>query len=138
MYSRYIVRRTRAGNPIAIRARTETAEFYGWHNHFEKYIPGYEVDPETGTQYLRQARLSKETKAAGISLCISRSASKHSNTATYCNYFRITGEATIADIAKVAANTDVEWNWMETPSGERRSREKWLAIHDVWTQGGGG
>ena len=138
MYSRYLIRRTRAGNPISIRARTKTAEFYGWDKHFEKYIPGHYVDPETGTRYLRQAALGKDIKQAGYSLCISRSASKNGNPATYCNYFRITGEATIADIAKVAAHTDVEWNWLETPSGERRSREKWLSIHETWTQGGGG
>ena len=138
MYSRYIVRRTRAGNPIAIRARTETAQFYGWDKHFEEYISEEYVDPNTGTRYLQLPVLSKSSKAAGISLCISRSASKNGNPATYCNYFRITGEATIADIAKVAANTDVEWNWLETPSGERRSREKWLAIHETWTSGGGG
>ena len=45
-----------------------------------------------------------------------------------------TGEATIPDIAQIAAKTEVEWNWLETPSGHRRSREQWLSIHETWTQ----
>ena len=138
MYSRYILRRTRAGNPIAIRARTKTADFYGWSNHFEKYIPDSWTDPNTGTQYITNTRLGKESKQAGFSILISRTSRRDKGLATYCNYFRISGEATIADLATVAAKTDVDWNWMETPSGERRSREKWLSLHDAWTRGGGG
>ena len=134
MYSRYILRRTRAGNPITIRARTKTAEFYGWDKHFEKYVPGYYLDPNTGTQYISTPELGGGKAQAGYSIQISRTASRHKGLATYCNYFRISGEATIADLATVAAKTDVDWNWMETPSGERRSREKWLAIHEAWTQ----
>ena len=138
MYSRYILRRTRAGNPITIRARTATADFYGWSNHFEKYTPDVWTDPNTGTRYITNTRLGKESKQAGFSILISRSSSRSKGLATYCNYFRISGEATIADLATVAAKTDVDWNWMETPSGERRSREKWLSLHEAWTQGGGG
>ena len=65
---------------------------------------------------------------------ISRSASKQGRKSTYSNQFRISRDATIPDLAKVAKFTDVDWNWMETPAGERRSREKWLALHDAWTQ----
>ena len=138
MYSRYLLRRTRRNTPITIRARTATADFYGWSNHFEKYISDSWTDPNTGTQYLTAPRLGKESKQAGFSILISRSASKSKGLATYCNYFRISSDATIADLAKVAKFTDVDWNWMETPSGERRSREKWLSIHETWTSGGGG
>ena len=135
MYSRYILRRTRAGNPICIRARTKTADFYGWSSHFEIYTPGLYTDPSTGARYVFGPELGKKKAQAGYSILISRTQSKNRGLATYCNYFRITGEATIADLAHVAAKTDIEWNWMETPSGERRSREKWLAIHEAWTKG---
>lgn len=138
MYSRYLLRRTRQNTPITIRCRTKTAEFYGWDKHFEKYVSDAWTDPNTGTQYLTSPPLGKSSKQAGVSILISRSSSKNKGLATYCNYFRISSDATIADLAKVAKFTDVDWNWMETPSGERRSREKWLSIHETWTSGGGG
>ena len=135
---RLLIRRSKAGNPICLQARKETAEFYGWTNHFEEHVEGYSRDEATGVEYISMPSLRKGKARFGIPLQISRKASKHSHNTTYANYFRVSGEATIADIAKVAKFTDVDWNWMETPSGERRSREKWLAIHEAWTQGGGG
>ena len=135
MYSRYLLRKTRRNTPITIRCRTATADFYGWSNHFEKYISDAWTDPNTGTQYLASPQLGTPSRQAGYSLCIARTADRQSNKATYCNYFRISSDATIADIAQVAKFTDVDWNWLETPSGERRSREKWIAIHEAWTQG---
>ena len=131
---RLLIRRAKSGNPICLQARKETAEFYGWTNHFEKHVEGYWKDEATGVEYISMPLLRKGKARFGIPLQISRKASKHSHNTTYANYFRVSGEATIADIAKVAKFTDVDWNWMETPSGERRSREKWLAIHEAWTQ----
>ena len=131
---RLLIRRTKAGNPICLQARKETAEFYGWTNHFEKHIAGYWRDEATGVEYINQPTLTRGKARFGIPLQISRGRSKGGHSTTYANYFRVSGEATIADIAKVAKFTDVDWNWMETPSGERRSREKWLAIHEAWTQ----
>ena len=138
MYSRYLLRRTRQNTPITIRCRTKTADFYGWSNHFPIYRAGCLSAPDAGTQVLYAPHFRRGNARAGRSILISRSQSKNRGLATYCNYFRISGDATIADLAKVAKFTDVDWNWMETPSGERRSREKWLSLHDAWTQGGGG
>ena len=136
--SRFLLRRTRQGGPILLQARKETAEFYGWDKHFEPYIEGYKVDPETGTQYINQPTCVKGNARSGQAIRISRTASKSGQVRTQVNHIRISKDATTADIAKVAKFTDVDWNWMETFSGERRSREKWLAIHEAWTQGGGG
>jgi hypothetical protein len=86
-------------------------------------------------QYISNPRLGKGKARFGIPLQISRGRSKGGHNTTYANYLRVSGEATIADIAKVAKFTDVDWHWMETPSGERRSREKWLALHEAWIQG---
>ena len=131
---RLLIRRTRAGNPIVLQARKETADFYGWTNNIPPHREGQWTDPETGTQYINCPTLKKWNTRMGIPLRISRTANKNGQTRTQVNHFRITGEATITDIAKVAKFTDVDWNWMETPAGERRSREKWLALHDAWTQ----
>ena len=128
-----LIRRTKAGNPIWLKARKETAEFYGWTKHFEPYLPGYARDEATGVEYIASPTLKRTQVRGGRSLVISRSASKSGRKATYSNQFRITSEATIPDIAKVAKFTDVDWNWMETPSGERRTREQWLSIHEAWT-----
>ena len=131
---RLLIRRTKSGRPICLQARKETAEFYGWTNHFPSGAPGYRKDEATGVEYCSAPTLKRSRTRFGIPLQISRKSSKHSHNKTYANYFRVSGEATIADIAKVAKFTDVDWHWMETPSGERRSREKWLAIHDLYTQ----
>ena len=132
--TRLLIRRTKAGNPIVLQARKETAEFYGWTKHFERHIEGFRYDEASGVAYCNQPRLKRTRQRMGIGLTISRGSSKHSHNATYSNQFRISSEATIADIAKVAKFTDVDWHWMETPSGERRSREEWLSLHEAWTQ----
>ena len=136
--SRLKIRETKSGNVICLLARKETAEFYGWTNHFEKHIPGYYKDETSGVEYMNQLQLGRKKARFGRSIVISRHLSKHSRQRTYTNQFRVSGEATIADLAKIAKFTDIDWHWMETPSGERRSREKWLAIHETWTSGGGG
>lgn len=132
--SRLKIRETRAGTVICLLARKETAEFYGWTNHFDEHIPGYYKDEATGVAYMNQPRLGGSKARWGRSLVISRHPSKHSTKATYANQFRVSSDATIADIAKIAKFTDVNWNWLQTPGGERRSREKWLAIHEAYTQ----
>lgn len=134
MYSTYLLRRTRSGNPICFRARTETAEFYGWSKHFESYLEGYWRDPATGTEYIKGPVLSQKKPVFGIPLVISRPSPRSERGKTWQNTIRVTGEATIPDIAQIAAKTEVEWNWLETPCGERRSREEWLSIHETWTQ----
>ena len=115
-------------------ARKETAEFYGWDKHFEPYMEGYWVDPNTGTKFCSAPVLKKWNNRAGVAIRISRTASKSGQARTQVNHIRVSSDATQADIAKVAKFTDVDWNWMETFSGERRSREKWLAIHQAFTQ----
>ena len=132
--TKLLIRRTKAGNPICLQARKETAEFYGWTKHFEEFRPGEIYDPATGKVTMVNPTLAKSKTRMGIPLVISRGSSKGGRPATYSNQFRISGEATIRDIAQVAKFTDVDWYWMETPSGERRSREKWLAIHDKFTE----
>ena len=129
-----LIRRTKAGSPIWLKARKETAEFYGWTDHFEPYRLGYSRDEETGVEYIASPTLKRSQMRGGRSLTISRGSSKSSHNRTYSNQFRISRDATIPDIAKVAKFTDVDWNWMETPTGERRSREEWLSIHQAWTQ----
>ena len=129
-----LIRRAKSGNAIWLKARKETAEFYGWTKHFEPWAPGQRYDEATGLEYIASPTLKRSQVRGGRSLVISRSASKSGRKATYSNQFRISGEATIPDIAKVAQFTDVDWNWMETPSGERRTREEWLSIHQAWTQ----
>ena len=131
---RFLIRRTRQGGPILLQARKETAEFYGWDKHFQPYLEGYRKDPETGVEYINQPRLKKWNTRSGVPLRISRTASKSGQTRTQVNHIRVSSDATTADIAQVAKFTDVDWNWMETPSGERRSRDKWLAIQEAWTQ----
>ena len=131
---RLIVRRTKAGSKIVLQARKETAEFYGWTNHFEEDRGAVIEDPAGGGTLMVGPVLRRSQIRGGRSIVISRSASKQGRKSTYSNQFRISRDATIPDLAKVAKFTDVDWNWMETPAGERRSREKWLALHEAWTQ----
>lgn len=137
--SRLKIRETKSGNVICLLARKETAEFYGWTNHFERHIPGYYRDEATGVEYMNQPQRGRSKARFGMPIVISRHVSKSARKRTYTNQFRVSGEATITDLAQIAEFTDVDWYWMETPSGERRTREKWLSIHEAhtrWREGG--
>ena len=131
---RYLIRRTPARKPITVTARREVAEYYGWNRHFEEFVPGEWTQEGTGIRYLTSPCLAVSKKRPGKLVQISIDPSKSGTVAGKASKFRISTGSTLFDLAQVAVATDVEWYWMTTFSGERRSREKWLAIHDAVTQ----
>ena len=131
---KYLIGRTPSNQPIWVGTRQENADFYGWSESFEPYIEGYFRDPNTGHVYLKDARLKRNHAQGARPFVISRAPSKSGFVATMNNQFRVSSNARLRDLAALAYGTKVDWHWMTTPSGERRSREEWLAIHEAFTQ----
>lgn len=129
-----LIRRMPNGNPIYLTTRPENAAFYGWDKHFEIYIEGEKIDPETGVRYLVDPRLKKRRASPGKRITISRTPMKSGRLAGYTNIFRISDNATTFDLAEVAKLTDCDWYWMTTDTGHKRSREEWLAVHELTIQ----
>ena len=132
--TKLLIGTTRGGDPVWVQTRQENAEFYGWSDNFEPYFEGYYRDPTTGKGYIQNARLGGSIKRPGRIVCISRAPSKSSFVAGMNNQFRISTDASLRHYAALAYGTKVDWYWMTTPSGERRSRKQWLALHEAATQ----
>ena len=132
--TKLLIGTTRSGAPVWVQTRQENAEFYGWSDNFEPYIEGYYRDPLTGNGYIKNAMLGRSNKRPGRPVVISRAPSKTSFVAGMNNHFRISSDASLRHYAALANGTKVDWHWMTTPSGERRSREEWLALHEVATK----
>ena len=116
---------------IALRA---TADYYGWTEHFEVWSPkpigtsgGYTLCADPG-------RKGKMYCEGGRRHRISRDPSRRGHTPGLCNQFKVSRSCTMFDMAELASLTDVDWYWMSTPTGERLSRERWLAIHEAGTR----
>ena len=116
---------------IALRA---TADYYGWTEHFEVWSPkpigtsgGYTLCADPG-------RKGKMYCEGGRRHRISRDPSRRGHTPGLCNQFKVSRSCTMFDMAELATLTDVNWYWMSTPTGERLSRERWLAIHKAGTR----
>jgi hypothetical protein len=122
------------GTPVWMSTRKENADFYGWSKHFEPYIEGLQIDPSTGVQILLNPRLKKGRARKGKRITISRTPMKSGRLAGYTNIFRISDNATAFHLAEVAKLTDCDWYWMTTDSGHKRSREEWLAVHELTIQ----
>ena len=119
------------GTPVWISTRKENAEFYGWDKHFEPFIEGVSTDPISGARYLVDPRLKRGHARKGKRITISRTPMVSGRLAGYTNIFRISVNATVFHLAEVAKFTDCDWYWMTTRSGHRRTREEWLAIHEI-------
>ena len=132
--SNLLIRRLPNGTPIYMTTRPENAAFYGWDKHFEIYIEGIKTDPISGARYLVDPRLKRSRARAGKRITISRAPLGAGRLAGYTNIFRISDNATTFDLAEVAKFTDCDWYWMTTDSGHKRSREEWLAVHELTVQ----
>ena len=59
---------------------------------------------------------------------ICRHPSKNGTPAGFCNRFRVSTNTLAVDLAKALEKIEIDWHWVMTPSGERRSKQDWLDI----------
>ena len=133
-YIKLLLLRPNTGPDRWLIALRTTADYYGWTKHFEVWSPkpigtsgGYTLCADPG-------RKGKMYCEGGRRHRISRDPSRRGHTPGLCNQFKVSRSCTMFDMAELAALTDVNWYWMSTPTGERLSRERWLAIHKAGTR----
>ena len=116
---------------ISLRA---TADYYGWNKNFEVWRP--KVIGTSGRYQLSAdpGRRGKMYCEGGRRHRISRDPSRRGHTPGLCNQFKVSRSCTMFDMAELASLTDVNWYWMSAPTGERVSRDRWLAMHKAGTR----
>ena len=107
---------------IALRT---TADYYGWTKEFPIWTPkpvevvgDYTFVMDTG----RKGRMYME---GGRKHRICRSPKTSGMPKGMCNQFKVSANVGNFDLAELAHFTDIEWHWLESPFGERISRERW-------------
>ena len=113
---------------IALRT---TADYYGWTEQFPAWTlrtiateGGYSFAFDPG----RKGEMFCET---GVSRRVCRSPSRDGNPAGLTNRFKISRTCGLFDVSEIAHFTKGDWHWMESPSGERVSRERWEAMYQA-------
>ena len=126
--------RDSAGRARWVRALRSTADYYGWTETFERWIPNGSYQEGGHTFCQRPSRDSKNNRGGGKRLRICRSPSRNGNPAGLTNEFVISNSMRLIDLAELAHFTKGDWHWMSTPSGERITRDRWEAMYDAGTQ----
>ena len=119
------------GNNCVLRCMRATASFFGWSDHYPRFIPGERYNPNLGHVVVVSPSLKRRQGWNRREYRIGRAKTTTGNVAGMTHRFRVRGPVTNRILADLAAHTTQEWCWMSTSSGERRSREKWLDMHEV-------
>ena len=113
----------------ALIALRTTADFYGWTEAFPEWSPRpigtsghYELIFDPG----RKGNLSM---APGRRHRICRSACTAGYPKGLTNAFKLSRNCGMLELAEVAHFSQVEWHWMDSPYGERISRDRWEQIY---------
>ena len=125
-------RREDKADKYLIALRT-TADYYGWTEKFPAWTlktfggdGGYSwgYDPgRRGEMFCEPGRRHR----------ICRSARRQGNPRGMTNAFKLSRNCGLFDISEVAHFTKGDWHWMEGPTGERVSRERWEAMYQAGT-----
>lgn len=126
--------RDSAGRARWVRALKATADFYGWTDTFERWVPNGGSQNGSYTFIQKPHRDSKNNRGGGKRLRICRSKSRSGNPAGLTNEFTISNSCRLIDLAELAHFTKGDWHWMSTPTGERVTRDRWEAMYDAGTQ----
>ena len=133
-YIKLLLWRPETGKDRWLIALRTTADYYGWTKEFEEWSPkvigtsgGYQLCTDPG-------RRGKMYCEGGRRHRISRDPSRRGHTPGLCNQFKVSRSCTLFDMAELASLTEVNWYWMSAPTGERISRDRWLAMHEAGTR----
>jgi hypothetical protein len=124
---RGLIRRTPSGHPIFIHATRATAELYGWAEAFDARRDATRW-PRVVINNRVAATREIYAQYGGRKHWISRHPNRNGKTLGKVNQFRISFDATDADIAQVGAAVKLEWHWLTDQRRARVAREIWLHI----------
>ena len=137
-YVKLLLNRRENGRDTWLIALRSTADYYGWTEKFPVWRPK-PIGVQGGYTMVRMPNTGSEMFCSkGLHLRICRSPSTHGQPRSATNRFKVSTNATLFDIAEVAALTQVDWHWMSAPNGDRLSREHWLSIHEAGPRRSGG
>ena len=117
---------TKGGAAKKLHALRSTANYYGWLEKFEEWTFQAEFVEGERSYGRDPGRRGHPQCSSGRRLRICRSASKDGFPAGFTNAFKVTSNTGLFDLAELAYFTNVDWEWMETPTSGRVSRERWL------------
>ena len=121
--------RDNSGRARWVRTLRATADYYGWTEAFERWVPNG-VQAENGRVFFqRPSRDSQNNRGGGKGLRICRSDSSNGNPARLTNRFTISNSMRAIDLAELAHFTKGDWYWMSAPSGARIARDRWEEIY---------
>ena len=124
------------GNNCVLRCMAATANFFGWSDHYPRFIPGERYNPNLGHVVLVSPSLKRRQGWNRREYRICRTKTTTGNPAGMTHRFRVRGPITNRILADLAAHTTQDWCWMTTKYGMRRSRQEWLEIHEVMSTRG--
>ena len=123
--------RDNSGRARWVRTLRATADYYGWTETFERWIPNGSFEQGGYVMHQMTARDSRNHSAGGKGLRICRTDSTNGNPARHTNRFTISNSCRALDIAELAHFTKGDWYWMSAPSGARITRDRWEEIYQA-------
>ena len=115
---------------IALRS---TADYYGWSKEFEPWSPKV-VEVRGNYTFVKDpGRRGEMFCEAGRRHRICRSPKTAGMPAGFTNQFKVSANCGLSDLAELAHFTTVDWHWLDSPFGERISRERWESLYQADT-----
>ena len=116
---------TKSGRAKKLHALRTTANYYGWTKKFEEW--SIEPEFEQGGRIFGRdpGRRGHPQCSSGYHVRICRSPVTSGLPAGFTNRFKVTKNTGLLDLAELAHFTDVDWEWMESPTSGRVSRADW-------------
>ena len=130
-YVKLLLWRGSDGRARWVRALRATADHYGWTKEFEIWRPNGVFNADGKTFMHRPADSTRGAAFGGKHRRICRSSVRQGNPARLTNQFTMSNSCRLIDYAELAHFTQIEWHWMEGPSGERVPRDRWEAIYQA-------
>ena len=123
--------RNSAGRARWVHALRATADYYGWTQEFERWIPNGSY-VENGKRFVSKPdRSGWGIPVGGKPGLICWAKSRVGSPKGKTNRFRMSNSCRLVDYAELAHFTKGDWYWMTGPTGERISRDRWSAIYQT-------
>ena len=122
---------TKSGNAKTLHALRTTADYYGWSEEFEPWGPKVVAVVGNKTFVQDPGRRGEMFCEAGRRHRICRSPSTAGMPRGLTNQFKVSANCGLRDLAELANFTKGEWYWLDSPFGERISRDRWAEMYEA-------
>ena len=124
-FVRLAIRERRDGTFVSLIGLRTTVEYYGWDQTFPQWMGKYSGKTLPG-QIVPLQKGGNVFGGTRRPLVICRSDDKHSTPQGLTNRFRVTTDATFADLINIAQATQRMFGWMTSFHGKRIRYEEWM------------